>query len=94
MQQLVHGERMARAVRLQRAAADKAAAEARSERLAAGGAASQGAPCLKSHRLMQLTSPDVRTGVYKQRRKGVFTNMHKKTRPPCRGPCSSPMLHA
>lgn len=44
MQQLVHGERVARAVRLQRAAADKAAAEARSERLAAGGAASQGAP--------------------------------------------------
>ncbi|KAK9839654.1 hypothetical protein WJX81_003584 [Elliptochloris bilobata] len=42
LQQLVHGERMARAVRLQRAAAEKAAAEARCERLAAGGASSQG----------------------------------------------------
>ena len=45
MQQLVHGERVARAVRLQRAAADKADAEARSERLAAGGVISRGAPC-------------------------------------------------
>lgn len=45
MQQLVYGERVARTVRLQRAAAEKAAAEACSERLAAGGASTQGALC-------------------------------------------------
>jgi len=48
MQQLVHGERVARAVRAQRAAAERAAAAARSEGAADGGAdggaAAHGAP--------------------------------------------------